>query len=63
MLKFLRSYNDKVHKLVLKNAPRVAKYTSNYVQKEILHILANMVRNSIREEVGNAKWCIIIDEA
>ncbi|XP_057745476.1 uncharacterized protein LOC130963370 [Arachis stenosperma] len=33
------------------------------VQKEILHILATKVRNSIREEIGDAKFCIIVDEA
>ncbi|QHO54608.1 Zinc finger MYM-type protein [Arachis hypogaea] len=50
MLKFLGSYDERVKKNVLKNAPKNAKYTSNDVQKEILHILATKVRNSIREE-------------
>ncbi|XP_015953969.1 uncharacterized protein LOC107478340 [Arachis duranensis] len=31
--------------------------------REILHILATKVRNSIREEIGDAKFCIIVDEA
>ncbi|XP_030964331.1 zinc finger MYM-type protein 1-like [Quercus lobata] len=30
---------------------------------EILHILANNVRNAIREEIGDAKFCILVDEA
>ncbi|XP_015931462.1 uncharacterized protein LOC107457795 [Arachis duranensis] len=63
MLKFLGSYNERVKKNVLENAPKNAKYTSNDVQKEILHILAIKVRNSIREEIGDAKYCIIVDEA
>ncbi|KAL1299808.1 zinc finger MYM-type protein 1-like [Arachis ipaensis] len=63
MLKFLGSYNERVKKNVLENAPKNAKYTSNDVQKEILHILATKVRNSIREEIGDAKFCIIVDEA
>ena len=63
MLKFLGSYNERVKKNVLKNVPKNAKYISNDVQKEILHILATKVRNSIREEIGDAKFCIIIDEA
>ncbi|XP_025702547.1 uncharacterized protein [Arachis hypogaea] len=62
-LKFLGSYNERVKKNVLENAPKNAKYTSNDVQKEILHILATKVRNSIREEIGDAKFCIIVDEA
>ncbi|QHN98903.1 Zinc finger MYM-type protein [Arachis hypogaea] len=63
MLKFLGSYNERVKKNILENAPKNAKYTSNDVQKEILHILATKVRNSIREEIEDAKFCIIVDEA
>ncbi|XP_016173285.1 zinc finger MYM-type protein 1-like [Arachis ipaensis] len=63
MLKFLGSYNERVKKNVLKNVPKNAKYTSNDVQKEILHILATKVRNSIREEIGDAKFYFIVDEA
>ncbi|XP_057734118.1 uncharacterized protein LOC130949408 [Arachis stenosperma] len=63
MLKFLRSYNERVKKNVLENAPKNVKYTSNDVQKEILYILATKVRNSIREDIGDAKFCIIVDEA
>ena len=33
------------------------------IQKDILHILATKVREKIREEVGNAKFCILVDEA
>ncbi|XP_052117551.1 uncharacterized protein LOC127747554 [Arachis duranensis] len=62
MLKFLESYNEIVKKNVLENTPKNAKYTSNDVQKEILHILATKVRNSIIEEIGDAKFCIIVDE-
>ena len=32
------------------------------IQKEILHILTNKVCNKIRHDVGNSKFCIIIDE-
>ncbi|XLR23879.1 hypothetical protein S83_051779, partial [Arachis hypogaea] len=54
MLKFLGSYNKRVKKNVLKNAPRK--------MLKILYILATNVRNSIREEIGDAKFCIIVDE-
>ncbi|XP_075661621.1 uncharacterized protein LOC142631367 [Castanea sativa] len=40
-----------------------SKYTSPTIQKEILHILANKVQNAIREEIGDAKFCILVDEA
>ncbi|KAG7943871.1 hypothetical protein I3843_15G068000 [Carya illinoinensis] len=63
MLKLLASYNDKVGKLVLENAPKSSKYTSPQIQKEILEVLAKKVRNKIREDVGDSRFCIIVDEA
>jgi hypothetical protein len=52
LIKFLASYNDNVDKVVLKNAPRNAKYTSPIIQKEILHIIASKVRDAICKEIG-----------
>ena len=49
--------------VVLENAPQNAKYTSPIIQKEILHILASNVRNAIREEIEDAKFCILVDKA
>ncbi|KAF0934874.1 hypothetical protein E2562_028877, partial [Oryza meyeriana var. granulata] len=63
MLKLLASYNKEVNEVVLENAPKNAKYTSPDVQKEILSILAQKVQKSIREEIGNSKFCIMVDEA
>nr|XP_023870530.1 E3 SUMO-protein ligase KIAA1586-like [Quercus suber] len=63
LVKFTSTFNDKVASVVLENAPGNAKYTSPTIQKEILHILASNVRNAIREEIGNAKFCILVDEA
>nr|XP_023922961.1 zinc finger MYM-type protein 1-like [Quercus suber] len=63
LIKFTSTFNDKVANVVLENAPRNAKYTSPTIQKEILHILADNVRNAIREEIGDAKFCILVDEA
>ena len=48
---------------VLENAPGNAKYASPVIQKEILHIIANKVRANIREEIGDAKFCILVDES
>ncbi|XP_058783208.1 uncharacterized protein LOC131657874 [Vicia villosa] len=39
------------------------KYTSHLIQKEILHILSSRVKKYIREEIGDSKFCIIVDEA
>ena len=63
MIKLLASYNDKVAQVVLENASYNAKYTSHRIQKEILHIFSRKVRSHIREEIGDSKFCIIVDEA
>ncbi|KAK4564757.1 hypothetical protein RGQ29_006717, partial [Quercus rubra] len=63
LIKFTSTFNDKVASVVLENAPGNAKYTSPTIQKEILHILASNVRNAIREEIRDAKFCILVDEA
>jgi DNA-directed RNA polymerase subunit E'/Rpb7 len=47
----------------LENAPKNPKYTSPKIQKEILHIIANKVRDVIQKEIGDAKFCILIDDA
>ena len=61
MLKLISSYNDHVQKLILENAPKVAKYISRNIQKDILQILANKVRNAIRDQIRDAKFGILID--
>ena len=63
MIKFTSTFNDKVASVVLENAAGNAKYTSPTIQKENLHILASNVRNTIREDIGDAKFCILVDEA
>ncbi|XP_059639504.1 uncharacterized protein LOC132281858 [Cornus florida] len=62
-IKHSAKLNDKVTEVVLENAPKNANYLSPMVQKEVLHILGNRVRCKIREEVGDAKFCILVDEA
>ncbi|XP_015961674.1 uncharacterized protein LOC107485624 [Arachis duranensis] len=52
-----------VHNVVLENALGNAQYISPSAQKDILHIFARKVRATIREEIGDSKFCIIIDEA
>ena len=63
MLKYTTSINESIAEVILENAPRNAKYTSPDIQKEILNILATRVRNKICEEIGDAKFCILVDEA
>ena len=40
-----------------------ARYTSHPIQKEILKLFARKVQRQIREEIGTAKFCIMVDEA
>ncbi|TYI13908.1 hypothetical protein ES332_A08G090900v1 [Gossypium tomentosum] len=61
LLSLLASYDEKVED-VLKSAPQNASYTSSTIQKKILQIYANRVRNVIREEIGDRKFRIIVDE-
>ncbi|XP_042415036.1 zinc finger MYM-type protein 1-like [Zingiber officinale] len=61
-LDVLTMYNDELSKAIAK-APKNAKYTSHDIQKQILHVLSVRVKNTIREEIGVAKYCIIVDEA
>ncbi|XP_012448837.1 uncharacterized protein LOC105772033 [Gossypium raimondii] len=62
LLLLLASYDEKVED-ILKSALQNASYTSSTIQKEILQIHANRVRNVIREEIGDRKFSIIVDEA
>jgi hypothetical protein len=62
LIEIVSMYNEKVAKVVLENAPQNDKYTSYHIQKYILHVLAKRVWNAIREEIGDSKFCIIIDE-
>jgi hypothetical protein len=62
-MKFLATFNDKVDGVVLTNAPWNGKYTSPQIQKEILHIFATKVQYVIRKKVGDAKFCVLVDEA
>ncbi|XP_025608200.1 uncharacterized protein [Arachis hypogaea] len=62
LIKLLASCNQNVNNVVLENAPENAQYISPGVQKDILHIFTREVRATIREEIGDSKFCIIIDE-
>lgn len=62
MVKLLGSYNKEVQK-VIDNAPGNAKYTAPTVQKEIAKIFAEKVQASIKQEMGNSKFSIMVDES
>jgi len=47
----------------LGNAPQNAKYHSHQIQKEILYVFARNVQSSICHEIGDARFCLIVNEA
>ncbi|XP_058202792.1 uncharacterized protein LOC131317246 [Rhododendron vialii] len=63
LIKFEGKLDDNIVDVVLEKAPKNAKYISPLIQKEILHIFGNKVRKKICEEVRDAKFCILVDEA
>ncbi|KAL6547371.1 hypothetical protein OROMI_023092 [Orobanche minor] len=63
VIKSFGRVNPSIKEIVLENAPKNAQYISPTIQKDILRILANQIRNKIQNEVGDAKFCILVDEA
>ena len=55
-------WNEKVVEIIEK-APKNATYTSPRIQKEILHVFSIKMKKVIQEEIGDAKFCIMVDEA
>ncbi|CAM8925804.1 unnamed protein product [Rhodiola kirilowii] len=51
------------YRKVLDSGPKNATYRSPRIQKQIANILGNKVWAKIREEVGDSKFCILVDEA
>ncbi|GJX82222.1 zinc finger MYM-type protein 1-like protein [Tanacetum coccineum] len=63
LVKLLALYNKDVARVVLEKAPKNAKYTSPDIQKELLQMFAMKVQEAIRDEIGTAKFCLIVDES
>ncbi|KAH9763600.1 TTF-type domain-containing protein [Citrus sinensis] len=55
LIKHSAECSKEIAQVVLENAPSYAKYTSSDIQKELLNILANKVRNKIRKELGDVE--------
>ncbi|XP_023884412.2 uncharacterized protein LOC111996653 [Quercus suber] len=61
-LDLMVGYNNNIVEIMAK-APKNATYTSPQIQKEILHVISTKVKKAIKEEIGDAKFCILVDEA
>ncbi|KAL9687605.1 hypothetical protein QQ045_032010 [Rhodiola kirilowii] len=62
VLDLVKILNEDYRK-VLDNALKNSTYRSPTTQKQITNILGNKVHAKIREEVGDSKFCILVDEA
>jgi hypothetical protein len=56
------SYNEKLAEEIAKASKNVT-YTSPMVQKKNLYILSTKVNEVIHDEIGDIKFCLIVDEA
>lgn len=63
LISLFAEYNENVANVVLERAPQNALYTSPQVQKEILLVYSIKIRKAICEEISDAKFCILVDEA
>ncbi|ESR44579.1 TTF-type domain-containing protein [Citrus sinensis] len=63
LFKAFASNNEKIAEVILDKAPKYASYISPNIQKEILHVFSMKVKKAIREEIGDAKFCLIVDES
>ncbi|KAH9698770.1 hypothetical protein KPL71_024128 [Citrus sinensis] len=63
LIKYSTECSKEIVEVVLENARSYAKYILSDIQKELLNIFANKVRNKIRKELKDGKFCILVDEA
>lgn len=57
------SFNDEFSQAMLKNGQYLDKCASLQFRKEILRVVSSQVKNHIREEIGDSKFCIVVDGA
>ena len=55
------SYSKKLTEVVI-TAPKNATYTSRKVHKQNLRVFSTKVKEIICDEIGDAKFCLIVDE-
>ncbi|XP_073300240.1 uncharacterized protein [Primulina huaijiensis] len=63
MINFIGKLNKSIKDIVLEKVPKNAKYTSPNTHKDVLNIISNQLRAKIRKGIGDAKFCILVDEA
>lgn len=62
VFKLLASYNKQVDSVILDNTLKIVRYTFPQSERRF-HVYARKVQNTIREEIGDLKFCLIMDKS
>jgi hypothetical protein len=63
LVKLLAEQNEKIKRVVLRNAPENHQMVSPEIQKDIANYFAEIIVNSIIEEIGGDVFCLLVDES
>ncbi|XP_062222594.1 uncharacterized protein LOC133921645 isoform X2 [Phragmites australis] len=63
LVKLLAAQNEKIKKVVLRNAPGNRQMVAPSIQKDIAQCFAQVIVNSIIEEIGGDVFCLLVDES
>ncbi|PVH38689.1 hypothetical protein PAHAL_5G328300 [Panicum hallii] len=63
LVKLLAEQNEKIKRVVLRNAPENHQMVSPEIQKDIANCFAEIIVNSIIEEIGGDVFCLLVDES
>jgi hypothetical protein len=63
LVKLLAEQNEKIKRVVLRNAPENHQMVSQEIQKDIANCFAEIIVNSIIEEIGGDVFCLLVDES
>nr|KAJ0213753.1 hypothetical protein LSAT_V11C400170500 [Lactuca sativa] len=63
LLQFYADRNDKVGRVVLKNAPKNSQMTSSSIQKDIVHVAAKETTKVIVKDIESEFFAILVDES
>lgn len=63
MVELIASWNDEFSQALSGNDSYLSNFASFPFQKHILHVLASRVKKHIRDEIGDSKFCIVLDGA
>ncbi|KAK2439264.1 hypothetical protein QL285_023951 [Trifolium repens] len=61
MVEFTKKCDDEFAEAALENASYISNCASFEFQKVVLRIVSRKVKNRIREEIGDSKFCIVVD--